>query len=115
PGVEREHAIELADVDEDAVGRERLRAHRVAASGDAYRAALAARCLECRAHPVEVARLDDAIDARRIELRMDVVHDNARVLRAGKARPRRGEPGDLEELAAVQAGPQAAFWMNSIL
>src|SRR6267378_6375860 len=106
--VEAEHAVELADVDQDAVGSEGLSAHCVTAARDAHGALLAPGGGDRRARGIERLRFHHAIDAGRIELRVKIVDEDARGLRprAG-ARPGSRQTGDLQELTAV--GHVASF------
>ena len=120
-GVERQHLVHLADVEQHAVGGELLRAHGVAPAGDAQRALLGPRQLHRGAHGVDRLRLDDAVDPRRVELRVHVVDDDALGLRLGLGlglfvlgpggiRPGGGKAGEPEEFpAADHPSPLIAF------
>ncbi len=127
-GVEVEHLVELAGVDQHAVGAELLRPHRMAAAGDADRALLAPREKERAAHGIQGIGLDDLENERRAELRVDVVDQKALGLvalaflvgllvgfglglglgvglRPGGSRPRRRQAGGAEEFTAADHAP----------
>ena len=108
-GVEREHPVQPAGVDQDAVGRELLSAHGVPPPSDAHGPPVPARELQRAAHCVDRLRVGDAVDPSRVELRMQVVDDDAfRLdLRQGSLRPHRGEAGHLQEFAAARHAPSS--------
>jgi hypothetical protein len=107
--VEVDDAGQLARVDQHAVGGEGLAAHRVPAAGDAHRLLLGPGLREGLAHAVEVLGLRDGEDARRAELRVDVVHQDARrrlrlrgALRERDRGRSRRERRRLQEIAPLQ-------------
>jgi hypothetical protein len=98
-------ARELARVDEDAVGGEGLRAHRVTPAAHAQRALLALRELERRLHAFERVGLGDAVDERAGQLALLVVDRDAfgllRLAPAERGGPRRAKSGNTQEFAAA--------------
>jgi hypothetical protein len=90
--IECEYAIELANVDQHAIGSECLGTHCMTSAGDAHCPSLASRRAKRVTHRIECLRFNDAMDACRIELRVDVVDDEPRRLRRGSGtRPNRRE------------------------
>src|SRR6185436_17084016 len=77
--VEREDAVEAAHVDEHARRAELLTAHRVAAAGHGDRLTARGRVADREADLVNSLWFDDGGDARRVELRVDVVDERSRV------------------------------------
>ena len=75
-GVEAEHAVHLARVEQDGVGAEALLAHGVARAGDADRALLAARELERGAQVVHGRRREDLRHQGRGERGVHVVDEH---------------------------------------
>jgi len=107
-GVERQHLVHLPDIEQHAVGGELLRAHGVAAAGDAQRTLLGPRQLHRAAHRVDRRRFDNAEHARRVELRVHVVDEDALglglrlgLLRESRAGPCGGNATETKELPAA--------------
>jgi hypothetical protein len=77
-GIEPNDPPHRSDIEEHGIAGELLTAHRVASACNADRPALRARGRQCR--PQGRLRIDgdDALDACGIELRMDVVDEDAR-------------------------------------
>ena len=76
-GVEGEHPVERARIDEHAGLAELLPAHRVASAGDRHRLAVATGPRHGRCQFAHRARPDDRGDARGVQLRVDVVDERA--------------------------------------
>ena len=85
-GVERQHPIERARIDEHAGLAELLAAHRMPSARDRYGFPFVSGISHCRRQLADVARGDNRVDARRVQLRMDIVDEGARdlVLGAGE-------------------------------
>src|SRR5207244_1955810 len=75
--IERDHAIEIARIDEHHAVAELLAAHRMPAARDRDRRPRRSRVGHRLLQRLDSTRLDDAIDARRIELRVHVVDERA--------------------------------------
>jgi hypothetical protein len=75
--IEREHLIELGQVEQQRVLAELLAAHRMPTAGHADRTAFVGRPGQRRLHVVERTRRRDAPHARRVELRLHIVDGDA--------------------------------------
>jgi hypothetical protein len=114
--VEREHPVELADVEHHGVGAELLAAHGVAPACDAHRAPLLARRRKQPPQRIGAGRRGDAKHPRRVELRVDVVDEDGPGGGLGgllgglgprRLRPRRGERGQANEIPARGHAPDS--------
>ena len=86
-GVEGEHPVERARVDEHAGLAELLAAHRVASTRDRHRLTVPPCPRHRRRQFTDGTRGDDRIDARGVQLRVDVVDEHAgRRVRSGPKR-----------------------------
>ena len=79
-GVERQHTVERTGIDEDAGLPELLAAHRMPPARDRHGLSVAAGASNRRCELADVARRDDRGHARRVQLRVDIVDEDARDL-----------------------------------
>ncbi len=113
-GVEAEHAVHAPRVDHQPVHEELLAAHGVARARDADRLFFLLRRAHRRADALQRLGLHDAPHARRVELRVDVVDQDARrrlvlLRRLGKGRRRPCQRSGLQEISTLEQSPCASL------
>jgi hypothetical protein len=90
-GIEMDDPPHRSDIEKNGIGGELLAAHRVASACHAHRLAFRARGRQSRPQRGFGVHRHDAVDAGRIDLRMDVIDDNG-CFGAAASQRKKGEP-----------------------